>query len=255
MQTIIYTGPFQMPDKNAAAHRVLNNARILRSLGYKVVFAGLNPDARAEFEKTCYEYDGFEIYELKCEGSFEKMKKFSSTDWIKFLIKKYNPCGIIAYDFYALGLFFLKNICKKEKIKLIADTDEWFAATGTSVAEKFIRLLDSEIRMRILQPSLDGVIAISRFLNDYYKNKTVTIEIPPLVDSEDEKYINNLPENSKKRLVYSGSPAVIKEALGDVISCLNKLDDIDFEFRIFGIDEEAFMNIYNIPYNKEKIVF
>ena len=56
METIIYIGSFEMPDKNAAAHRVLNNARNLRELGFNVVFVGLNANADAEFSKTKYEY-------------------------------------------------------------------------------------------------------------------------------------------------------------------------------------------------------
>ena len=36
--SIIYIGGFELPDKNAAAHRVLNNAKIIRELGYEVFF-------------------------------------------------------------------------------------------------------------------------------------------------------------------------------------------------------------------------
>jgi len=45
MNYIIYYGPFQLPDKNAAAHRVINNAKLLRELGYETVFLGCNGDA------------------------------------------------------------------------------------------------------------------------------------------------------------------------------------------------------------------
>ena len=39
---IIYIGGFELPDKNAAAHRVLGNAKILRELGYKVILIEFN---------------------------------------------------------------------------------------------------------------------------------------------------------------------------------------------------------------------
>lgn len=39
--TILYVGGFELPDKNAAAHRVLSNAKIFRELGYNVFFAEL----------------------------------------------------------------------------------------------------------------------------------------------------------------------------------------------------------------------
>ena len=30
---VLYAGGFELPDRNAAAHRVLNNAKILKALG------------------------------------------------------------------------------------------------------------------------------------------------------------------------------------------------------------------------------
>ena len=38
--TILYVGNFELPDKNAAAHRVVNNAKIFRELGYRVALLG-----------------------------------------------------------------------------------------------------------------------------------------------------------------------------------------------------------------------
>ena len=46
--TILYVGGFELPDKNAAAHRVLSNGKILRDLGYKVVF--IDVDKRIQYE-------------------------------------------------------------------------------------------------------------------------------------------------------------------------------------------------------------
>ena len=38
---ILYVGGFELPDKNAAAHRVLSNGKLLRDLGYEVSFVGI----------------------------------------------------------------------------------------------------------------------------------------------------------------------------------------------------------------------
>ena len=38
--TIIYFGIFELPDKNAAAHCVINNGKIFTALGYRTVFLG-----------------------------------------------------------------------------------------------------------------------------------------------------------------------------------------------------------------------
>ena len=38
--TVIYAGNFELPDKNAAAHRVVNNAKLFKELGFDTVFLG-----------------------------------------------------------------------------------------------------------------------------------------------------------------------------------------------------------------------
>ena len=37
-ELIIYIGGFELPDKNAAAQRVIGNSKALRDLGYETVF-------------------------------------------------------------------------------------------------------------------------------------------------------------------------------------------------------------------------
>lgn len=254
METIIYIGSFEMPDKNAAAHRVLNNARNLRELGLNVVFVGLNENADTEFLKTKYEYDSFEIYEIKCGSAFDKIIKFSSFEWLEELFLRYKTSAIIAYDYYALGLYKLKKLCNKKGIPLIADTDEWFAGSWKSV-EGIVRKIDSALRMRVIQPKVDGIIAISQFLYDYYCKKLPTVKIPPLVDCNDEKYKGGNTENEVPTLVYSGSPSASKEALGDVVKALNRLADIPFKLKVVGVTREAFKQIYNVDINDKKFEF
>ena len=42
--TIIYMGNFALPDKNAAAHRVMINGKIFKDLGYRVAYLGVTRD-------------------------------------------------------------------------------------------------------------------------------------------------------------------------------------------------------------------
>lgn len=262
MKTIIYAGPFQMPDKNAAAHRVLNNAKILRTAGYNVVFVGLNPHADVAFMKSQYKYEAFSIYELRCNSSSEKMKQFSSFIWFEELLAVYDVVAVIAYDYYAIGLYRLMKICQKKGISIIADTDEWFSASGNSLLEKIVRKCDSEVRMRLIQPRLDAVITISKFLYNYYSDKTVTVRIPPLVDKSEEKWNNEfkIEKDDFLDIVYSGSPGVSKDKLDKVIVYLSAIENsYKIRLTIIGITKEEFLA--NNPYcenaikNHDKIVF
>ena len=246
MKTIIYAGPFQMPDKNAAAHRVLNNGKIFRSYGFQVVFVGLNPEADADYKNTCYEYEGFPIYELRARSSFEKFRAFADRGWMEYLTGQYDVAAVIAYDYYAYSLFSLLPFCRSRALPLIADTDEWFAGTGKSVVEKAIRILDSELRMRLLQPKADGVIAISRYLTEYYQKKTCTVTIPPLVDKAEEKWQHTAaPTSEALELVYSGSPGAAKDKLDLVVRFVSTVKkDYPIRLTVIGVTREDFLRTY-----------
>lgn len=261
-KTIIYTGPFAMPDVNAAAHRVLNNAKILHRLGYKVVFLGVNDNASADVAKTRYSYSGFDIWEIKCKTSIEKMKKMTLCNELKFVLSQYeNVSAIIAYDYYATGLLYLKKICRRKGIKLFADTDEWFGFTGSSFADKVIRWVDSQMRMRLIQPTLDGLIVISKYLQDYYKKKTPTFRVPPLTDLSEEKW-NKVPEERSEtiNLMYAGTTGKNKDKINLIIEALLGCENVRFKFTVVGLSKEQYLSYY--PEHKsvlealgEKVVF
>lgn len=43
---ILYIGGFELPDKNAAAQRVISNAKLLREMECEVTFMGISKDIR-----------------------------------------------------------------------------------------------------------------------------------------------------------------------------------------------------------------
>ena len=63
MSKIIYTGAFRFPNGDAAAPRVLNNAKLLRELGYKVIFVSWGGPPRKEDkdENGFYRYKALNI--------------------------------------------------------------------------------------------------------------------------------------------------------------------------------------------------
>ena len=59
--TIIYMGNFELPDKNAAAHRVMNNGKIFKDLGYRVAYLGVTRDESfAGIKQSKYNPDIYE---------------------------------------------------------------------------------------------------------------------------------------------------------------------------------------------------
>lgn len=70
---------------------------------------------------------------------------------------------------------------------IYADATEWYVAQG-NIVFKTVKTIDTEWRMRKLHFKTDGVIAISEYLYNYYKNRVKTIKLPPLVDLKASKW-------------------------------------------------------------------
>lgn len=58
-RTILYVGGFELPDRNA--QRVLSVAKIFKSIGYNVIFLGID---KISVEETKKEYFGFESWAI-----------------------------------------------------------------------------------------------------------------------------------------------------------------------------------------------
>ncbi len=254
---VLYVGGFELPDRNAAAHRVLNNAKILKMLGYDVVFCGVDNEITA-FSNTPNDVFGFESYPLPYPKSTKQwVKQMCDISAYTEILEKYPDIKFIfAYNLHALPLARLLRLAKKKGIRLISDCTEWYGHKFSIQPTKFIKWLDTLLCMCGYHKKCDGMIAISNYLRDYYqKHIKSIIVLPPLVDLSDEKYSGEKRENKTTTLVYSGSPAASKEALGEVVKCLNKFKNLNFKLRVVGVTRERFVEIYGIEPNDQKIDF
>ena len=186
--TIVYIGGFELPDKNAAAQRVVNNSKLLREIGYTVVFIGLDKQliTYRNFVATQKKYFDFESYALPYpRNSIQWFKYiFSFKPYHQIFKRSKNINSIICYNLPSGSLFFIYLYSKLRKIKVFSDCTEWYdIPKNSSFLFKIIKKLDVFFRMKVIQPRLDGVISISRFLYDFYSKKgTKTILIPPLIN-------------------------------------------------------------------------
>lgn len=247
MDTIIYIGGFKLPAGNAAGIRVLNNAKILRDLGYKVVFIDVSENIDKNVLKNCKIVDGFECYSKKYPHGAEWANYLMSVKDFKKVFSLYNNVkAVIAYNYQAGAFLKLKKFCKKHNLKLYADCTEWYGKTN------FIKDIDTALRMEYIQKRIDGVIAISRFLYDYYKTFVNTVLIPPLNDCDEEKYNIDSYKNENLSFSYAGSPGRDKDKLNMIIEALNSLDiQKKYEFNIIGITKKQYVEFY--PEHKEII--
>ena len=255
--TIIYLGRYEMPDKDATANRVLSNGKIFKELGYNVVFIGWNKSLvwKTEIDKKPVIYNGFDCWEFpvphKKEEHFFLLK---DAQRIKQIIDKYpNTKMLIAYNYPAIALSRINKLCKKRRIKCVADITEWYGSGSKGLLIQTIRTLDTFWRMRFVHKRLDGHIVISDYLWDYYSSvKIETIKLPPLVDLSLPKWYNKKKdkENSgKTTLVYAGSPCAKKERLDLLVRAIIKVGA--FKLNVVGITKDEFLKMYPQKQHKD----
>lgn len=257
-EKIIYIGGFELPDKNAAAQRVIANGKAIEEMGYQLIYIGISKSATVNNFKR-ENYFGNDVFSKKYpDSTMEWFEHYIEFDYYRKIIKKYrNVKAIICYNLSSLSLFRLKCWAQKNRILIIADCTEWYeVSSGEGLIKKIIKSLDIYFRMNIIHNKLDGVITISNFLENFYKNKGVkTINIPPLVDIRDSKWNDNKKNGAyqdKIEIIYAGSPFSMetkgqKDRLDQIVEFFNGYGPKNnVRLNIIGIDKETFEKFYNV---------
>ncbi len=246
----LYVGPFQLPDKNAAAQRVLGIAKLLRLLDYDVVFLDVNKDCK-DFRCIPHEVYGFETYSQPYPTRLKQWLKHTlSIKHVQEVLQNHDDWkGIIAYNYPAIALRRLTYLCHRKHILIFADCTEWYEPDFTNMHRMAVTL-DSCLRMRWVQKNVDGVIAISSYLATYYRPYTKTVILPPMVDIEEEKWKINYVIYKKDRihLYYVGSPGggLGKDCLNIIVKSLYKCSIVDkIVFHVIGITEDHFLEVFS----------
>lgn len=270
MKIIYYIGGFELPDKNAAAQRVVPNAKALRDLGYKVIFIDIDRECHKSILKTKTECLGFTRFSVTYTN-----KRLVSDEDFRTVVRKYpKPYAVIAYNYPAIALEKIRKFCQKRGIRIISDCTEWYGPQGEDLLHKAIKGIDSYLRMNVIQPKLDGIIVISKYLNDFYKDKLPTVHIPPLVDKSDKKWNVERTPHDGIVITYAGSPLRGKDKINRIVEALYRIENTDayvseatelidknsknkVTFKVIGITKQQFLDMYpeDERYLSDNIVF
>lgn len=233
MKKILYIGGFEMPDKNAAAQRVLSIAKALRESGYDTLFYGITQSDDKDGEVDGFHYDAYP----HPNGTLAWFKYALGTEIIDY-IRKASPDYVFLYNYPAIAQEKVIRFCRKRGIKTVGDITEWYRP------KTLPKRIDTYLRMRISNKHLDGVIAISRYLANYYSGQNVTL-LPPMVDKTETKWTIK-PEkhqDEKIHLVYIGTGS-IKDRLDKVFKGVSLAGVDKFHLDVIGITEQQYLKIY-----------
>tara|TARA_R110001606_G_scaffold384411_1_gene547282 strand:+ start:14981 stop:16162 length:1182 start_codon:yes stop_codon:yes gene_type:complete len=260
--TIIYIGGFELPDKNAAAHRVVNNGKALKTLGYDVVFVGIQKEDTSKIKK--HSFFDFTVYSISYPNSKSSWFKYITefNKYIDIVESHKNIHSLILYNLPAISIKRLLNYSRKKNIKIFSDCTEWYEAPKNgNLLMRLVKKFDVKYRMEKLHLQLDGIISISKFLHNYYsKHNTKSILLPPLVDTDDKKWKKKQVNYNKKvtDFVYAGSPfsiankSAVKDKLDVIIDAFYKelKFNRNFHLHIIGVTLEDMLSFYPILQNK-----
>lgn len=261
--TIIYMGGFELPDKNAAAHRVIANGKIMRNLGYEVILLGVNRNNAKSTHVTRYEQDffGFECWSIPYPVSF--------TFWIKYILglsevfhfikdgRQRKVAGVICYNYPAIAQLRISAFCQKRGIGIFADATEWYEASAGNPIFRLVKWLDTSLRMYFVNLKSDGVITTSKFLTSFYsKRNKCTVELPTLFDTDRFHAPPIIKDRLRRKFIYVGMPfnvnrvnkqrTNLKERLDLTILYFFELYEAGevFDFSIYGISKDEYLSIF-----------
>lgn len=136
------------------------------------------------------------------------------------------PACVVVYGGGAPYMLRLLPWCRKHGVPLVVDVVEWYDPRQMTGGRFGPFNLSAQWALRRLYPRADGVIAISRFLENHYSTAGLpVVRVPPTVDvHEVERGAGSHRANGEKlRLVYAGTPGK-KDLLRNVIEGVKEVD-------------------------------
>ena len=238
---IVYIGRFSY-DNGAAWTRVENISKLLKRNGDDVFFvsnAAQIPNFKPDRRHTVVSYHNSSLCSLinlfdLVTGLLEYRKAISliERESVKYVFL-YNETEILAKR--------IMKYCRNHGIKVYTDTTEWYNVVPIrkGVADW---LYTKSVNRRILyvDKNMDGAIAISPFLKEYYDSIHVnTVLIPPVFDDAFRQQESTISFKKPLSLVYAGSPGT-KDLLLPILNTVEKINSMDLcvLFNLVGVSED-----------------
>lgn len=265
----LYIGLFRFPKGDAAAARVLNNVRILKSLGHDVRVLSFGGEKNDNWQ----EYDGIPYLvttDMDTHSWKERFDRYTRPypkcrKIVKQLVNDFDV--LICYDLTFSFSKWVIPFCKRFNKKLVVDVTEWYSAQEMPGGRWAPIYWMSEYYMKHTLKAIPNRILISSYLANYYSSLGNNILLPPLVDIRDAKWTPiafDYPESVQKhdgiRVLYSGIPDN-KDLLARLIQAtlLVLKDSKKIQIMVAGVNEKQGLGFFekesDYYKNKDHFVF
>ena len=242
MMKIVLVHDGYFPKGTAFASRLYNLAEMFFSCGIEThVIASYTKDE--SIKANCVYKEGnvtFQITDIRNRGSIDTF--FGPYNFIRTVIKYINTEKVDAVVTSRGITYYTKLIkeCKKRGIRCFVEQCEWLDISSF----KFGKIDPRYLRMNYLfekgYKSADGIIAISKLLEEHFAYLGVkTIRIPTILDVIAQP-CSMQTGNKKTIIVFTGSLGSRKELLSPIISVMkdDRYLQENIEFHIYGPSRE-----------------
>ena len=238
--TIIYAGLFELPDEDAAAHRVHGIGKILRDNGYGIIFHGLMKGEHVESNSSDL---SFVALPYPQNGKAWLKLQIDSRSLVTLIQETDNLQCVILYNYPSFPFGKIRKACMRGHIPIIADITEWYHSTRKE-RFSFLKNIATYKRMHYDNKRVNGQIVISTYLENYY-SKYNTIRIPPVFDYREIRREGS-EKHEETRFVYTGSITQQKEGIEEIVSASIEMSRqrSDFVVDIFGVSIDQFLRSF-----------
>lgn len=272
-QAVVYVGEFDLRNENVQAHLVKNNGKLLKQLEYEVFFVGTNrkytkfDEVKNLKELPSYGKRYLELpHTLTTSGLFHvkevEDRIISFLDDVKI---QYPELVIITYQAptYASVLKRIALWCKNNNSFYIVNCADLPVFDSQTFLRRIVMSINWNYMHRINKKNADGVISVSRYIENFYKKEGCpSVVIPPLFD-EPDLIGNAVGANEEPVFLYAGTPFVItgqevntkgmKDRLDKIVDLMVRIESIGvkFCFQIVGITLEDYSTC--VPRHREDL--
>jgi glycosyltransferase involved in cell wall biosynthesis len=240
---IAYVHTMLFPYGQAGSRRVYGNALSLLEAGYDVAVAS-GSDSPRHLETLEHRADGGRLLFHEGLDTLPKQRDrlakrarellfASGPRTVKWLSRQpTKPSHVILYGGYTPYMLRLLPWCRRHGVTLIADLVEWYEPG--SLGRLGLRNLNSYLAMEHLFQRADGIIAISSFLETFYRQRgCVVTRVPPTLDVREVTLPTRDQDASARplRLIYAGNPGA-KDLLRPVLEALSMADPGGHRFEL-----------------------
>ncbi len=206
----------RFPDGDAGAVRLFYVAKIFKELGYqvKILCRGKVRD------QGCVE--GIEYVSLRNKDSNRFVKYYEYFFFPhrvrKIIQKEDSIAGLYIYTAPNSVFRFYKKFASKNSLPLLYDSNEWYSPEQFKHGEKSYAYREkNRLVTKIIDKSY-SVVAISRFLEEYYRSKNIQVFRLPILCAVNKEIMPKI-RHEGLHLFYAGAPGK-KDLIANVLKAV-----------------------------------